>query len=51
MSPIEFYHNLLLIEKSFLAANGLPFSCRERAPMRIKKGTISRAKRSVGTAC
>jgi hypothetical protein len=31
--------------------NGLPFSCRERAAQQgIKKATISRAKRSAGTA-
>jgi len=35
-----------------LPANGLPFSCRERAgDTAIKKGMISRAKRSAATAC
>jgi hypothetical protein len=31
--------------------NGLPFSCRERLAMPLKKPSISRAKRSAATAC
>jgi hypothetical protein len=44
------YQSLYMAQGLILRANGLPFSCRERAADALQKANDSRAKRSAATA-